>query len=100
VAEDDDSETYGRGFKELHPFVSYYPYNKAEPVAAYLVPKGLPNGTRIVVDDLIENIPGLMWNQGGGDKASNIPGYVENNRVVLEVEKGQSGACGGLTSKF
>ena len=27
------------------------------------------------------------WNQGGGWKAGNIPGYIENNKVVLELDK-------------
>ena len=75
------------GFEELHPFVSYYPYHKPMPLAAYLVPKGLPNGTCIVVDDPIENILGTTWNQGGGWKPDNVPGYVENNRIVLELDK-------------
>lgn len=75
------------GVQELHPFFSYYPYHRREPVAAYMVPKGLPNGTRVLVDDPIENIIGTTWNQGGGWKPDNVPGYVENNKVVLEPSK-------------
>ncbi|MFM6991417.1 MAG: hypothetical protein ACKOWD_08995 [Rhodoferax sp.] len=75
------------GFEELHPFVSYYPYHKPVPLAAYLVPKGLPNGTCVIVDDPIENILGTTWNQGGGWKPDNVPGYVENNKIVLELDK-------------
>lgn len=86
-SEDDDAEFYGKGFREIFPFISYYPYHERVPVGAYLVPKGLPDGTRIVVDDPIENIAGRIWNQGGGNKASNIPGRIEKNRVVLEIDK-------------
>jgi len=75
------------GVKELYPYFSYYPYHRREPVAAYLVPKGLPNGTRVVVDDPIENVLGTSWNQGGGWKPDNVPGYIENNKVVLELDK-------------
>ena len=71
----------------MYPFISYYPFHKSEPIGAYLVPKGLKNGTHIFIDDPIENILGERWNQGGGGKASNIPGYIENNLVVLEVDK-------------
>ena len=39
------------------------------------------------IDDQIENIIGTTWNQGGGWKAGNIPGYIENNMVVLELDK-------------
>ena len=84
---EDDEDSRTDGFKEVHPFVSYYPYHKPEPVAAYLVPKGLKNGTRVSVDDPIENIIGTTWNLGGGWKAGNIPGYIENNKVVLELDK-------------
>lgn len=82
-----DDEPRTDGVKELYPYISYYPYHRSEPVAAYLVPKGLPNGTRVVVDDPIENILGTTWNQGGGWKPDNVPGYIENNRVVLELDK-------------
>ena len=75
------------GIKELHSFVSYYPYHKPEPVAAYLVPKGLTNGTRVTVDDPIENVIGTTWSQGGGWKAQNIPAFIENNKVILELDK-------------
>jgi len=75
------------GVKELYPFFSYYPYHRSEPVAAYLVPKGLPNGTRVVVNDPIENVLGMSWNQGGGFKHDNVPGFIDNNKVVLELDK-------------
>ena len=40
-----------------------------------------------LVDDPIENVIGTTWNQGGGWKSGNIPGYIENNKVVLELDK-------------
>jgi len=86
-SEEDETESKGHGFKELHPFVSYYPFHKPVPVAAYLVPKGLQNGTRVLVTEPIENILGTTWNQGGGWKAEAVPGYVENNKIILELDK-------------
>jgi len=83
----DDERSRNDGFTEVHPFVSYYPYHKPVPVAAYLIPKDLPNRTRVVVDDPIENVIGTTWNQGGGWKAEDIPGYIENKKVVLELDK-------------
>jgi hypothetical protein len=83
----DDKDSSTEGFKEVHPFVSYYPYHKPEPVAAYLIPKGLKNGTPVSVSDPIENVLGTTWNQGGGWKPDNVPGYIENNKVVLELGK-------------
>jgi hypothetical protein len=83
----DDNESTSRGIKELHPFVSYNPYQKEEPVAAYLVPKGLSNGTRVVVVDPIEIFLKTTWNQGGGWRAKDVPGYIENNKVIVEFDK-------------
>ena len=81
------STSYGRGFEELHAFVSYFPYDTSKPVAAYLVPKGLPNGTPVTVLRPIENILGISWNQGSGWKATGIPAYIENNRIVIDISK-------------
>jgi len=84
---DDDKESTSRGIKELHPFVSYYPYQREEPIAAYLVPKGLSNGTRVVVVDPIEIFLKTTWNQGGGWRARDVPGHIENNKVIVEFDK-------------
>ncbi len=84
---EDFSDSYGRGFEELHAFTSYFPYDTSDPVAAYLVPKGLPNGTPVTVLHPIENLLGVSWNQGGGSKATNVPAHIENNHVVLELAK-------------
>lgn len=71
-------------FLEVIPFTNYYPYHQQSPVAAYLVPKGLEGRTQVCVEDPIEDIVGWRWNQGDVQRAMNVPGYVENNRVVLE----------------
>lgn len=71
-------------FEEVIPFTRYYPYHQKSPIAAYLIPKGLKGRTPVVVPDPIEDIVGWRWNQGDTHRASNVPGYVEFNRVVLE----------------
>jgi hypothetical protein len=42
----------------------YNPYRSPLPFAAYLIPPGLPPGTRVYLSDLIEDITGKSWNQG------------------------------------
>ena len=42
----------------------YYPYNFRSPFAAYLIPKDLKIGERVFIKDLIQDYPGLAWNQG------------------------------------
>lgn len=83
-----DEDAIGKGFTQLHPFTHYNPYQRDEPVAAYLIPKGLANGTSVVVADPIEIILTTMWNQGGGwGKAKDVPGHIEDNKVILEIDK-------------
>lgn len=71
-------------FEEVIPFTRYYPYHQQSPIAAYLIPKGLKGRTPVIVADPIEDIVGWRWNQGDSQRATNVPGYVEFNRVVLE----------------
>ena len=84
----DDSEGLSArpssSFEELVPFTRYYPYHQKSPIAAYLIPKGLKGRTPVIVPDPIEDIVGWRWNQGDTHRATNVPGYVEFNRVVLE----------------
>ena len=46
------------------PFSFYYPYNFASPFAAYLIPKDIKVGERVLLLDLIEDYVGSIWNQG------------------------------------
>jgi hypothetical protein len=46
------------------PFTDYYPYFFNYPFAAYLLPRDLYPGTRVWLDDLIEEIVAVWGNQG------------------------------------
>lgn len=46
------------------PMFWYYPYAFEEPVAAYLLPADLKPGQAVVLEDLIEDLQGVAWNQG------------------------------------
>lgn len=69
---------------EVVPFTGYYPYYQPSPIAAYLVPKDLPDGASLLIEDPIEDIVGATWNQGGAYRDSEIPGWLEGRRVVLD----------------
>jgi hypothetical protein len=49
----------------------------------------LKGRTPVIVLDPIEDIVGWRWNQGDSQRATNVPGYVESNRVVLEPRAGE-----------
>lgn len=42
----------------------YYPYHFVSPFAAYLVPNDIEVGENVILDDLIEDFIGTVWNQG------------------------------------
>ena len=52
------------GFETVIPFTFYYPYAFPSPFAAYLIPKDLKVGERVLLLDLIEDYVGSTWNQG------------------------------------
>jgi hypothetical protein len=68
---------------EVIPFTSYYPYYDASPIAAYLIPQDLADGSSVLIEDPIEDVVGSTWNQGDAYRAGSIPGKLEGRRVVL-----------------
>ncbi len=68
---------------EVVPFTSYYPYYDASPIAAYLIPKNLADGSSLLIEEPIEDVVGSTWNQGDAYRAGSIPGKLEGRRVVL-----------------
>jgi hypothetical protein len=73
-----------QSFLEIHPFESYYPNYQASPIAAYLIPRHLEEGSEVIVEDPIEDIVGSQWNQGDSNRAENVKGRVLNKKIVLD----------------
>ncbi|WP_407276347.1 hypothetical protein [Halothiobacillus sp. DCM-1] len=64
-------------------FEWYYPHFQSIPVAAYLIPRDVADGTEVTVVDPIEDIKSGSWNQGDVFRAKNVPGRIEQGKVVL-----------------
>jgi hypothetical protein len=77
----------GEKLRTVIPFTPYYPHYQSVPVAAYLIPRDVPEGTEVIVADPIEDIVGSAWNQGDTIKAKNVPGYITGKKVVLKPEE-------------
>ena len=76
---------FGKGpMKEVIPFTYYYPDYQCVPVAAYLIPLDLPNGSEVLVEDPIEDLIGRTWNQGDVWRAENIKGFVRDRVVQID----------------
>ena len=76
------SNTDENAWVEVIPSTHHYRHYQNLPVAAYLLPKDLPEGTLLIVSDPIEDIRGNSWG-----RATDVPGYIKDGRVVLEPEK-------------
>lgn len=72
-----------RKWIEVIPFHSYYQYYQSNPIAAYLIPRGMQDGTLVLVEDPIEDIVGWRWNQGNSHRAMNLTGNVYDRKIVL-----------------
>ncbi len=70
--------------KEIIPFTYYYPNYQALPIAAYLIPPTIKNGTRVVIEDPIEDIIGSSWNQGDIERAYEVMGWIKNRKIVID----------------
>jgi hypothetical protein len=51
-------------WKQIIPFTRYYPHKWDCPYAAYLVPKDIRIGDQVFIEDLIQDLVGMTWNQG------------------------------------
>lgn len=52
------------GYEMVVDFTWYYPHNFESPFAAYLIPKDIMVGEKVFIEDLIEDLVGMCWNQG------------------------------------
>ena len=73
----------GPNWKEVIPWTNFYTHYQQVPVAAYLIPKELPNNCEVLVPDPIEDYVGASWNQGDAYRATNVIGTVINRKIVL-----------------
>ena len=73
----------GSDWKEVVPWTNFYMHYQEIPVAAYLIPKELPNNCEVLVPDPIEDYVGASWNQGEAYRATNVIGTIVNKKVVL-----------------
>jgi hypothetical protein len=52
------------GYEMVIDFTWYYPHKFESPFAAYLIPKDIMIGEKVFIEDLIEDLVGMCWNQG------------------------------------
>jgi hypothetical protein len=79
MSSNDNSEEW----QEVIPWTKYYGHYQELPLAAYLIPRDLPNNTEVLIPDPIEDHIGATWNQGNTYRASNVKAIVVNKKVVI-----------------
>ncbi len=78
-----ESQQADARLKEVIPFTGYYPYFQETPIAAYLIPKDLRDGSRVIVADPIEDLVGGRW-QDSAFRARDVAGCIVDRRVVID----------------
>ena len=73
----------GPDWHEVIPWTNFYTHYQQVPIAAYLIPKDLPNNSEVLIPDPIEDYIGASWNQGDAYRATNMTGTIINKKVVL-----------------
>lgn len=80
----------GDVLRKVIDWSNYYPYNFASPYAAYLVPSDLPANTRVLLEDVIEDLVGLAWNQGDTFRVDSSPALWTGDDIVIEYDAGRN----------
>jgi len=64
----------------------HYLYKFNNPFAAYLVPKDLPSGTRVMLEDLIEDLVGATWTQGDVYRLHSCQAIWDGKDIVIDYQ--------------
>ncbi|MFN4360918.1 MAG: hypothetical protein ACK4F4_09380 [Hylemonella sp.] len=54
------------------------------PLAAYLIPEGLPAGSRVFIEDLIQDVPVEFWNQGDANRLLSSSGTWNGEDIEID----------------
>ena len=74
-------------FEKVIDWSYYYPYSFESPYAAYLLPPDLKINERVFLEDLIEDVVGLVWNQGDKYRLSSVEAIWNGNDFELDYQK-------------
>ena len=71
-------------FETIIDWTLYYPYNFESPFAAYLIPPDLEKGESVLVEDLIEDIVGSVWNQGDAYRLESCEAIWNGEDLIIQ----------------
>jgi hypothetical protein len=69
--------------KEIIPTTGYYPNYQQLPIAAYLIPPNLPDGSEVIIEDPIEDLAGRARNRDEA-RFDPIKGHVKDRKVQID----------------
>ena len=80
------------GYEVVIDWTHFYPHPWPNPYAAYLVPPDIEEGEWVVLDDLIEDLVGSVWNQGCVFRLESCRAQWINGDFVLDYDP-ESSTC-------
>lgn len=79
-------------FKPVTDFIKYYPHDRVNPYAAYLIPPDLQPGDEVYLEDLIEDIRSVCWNQGDSIRLQSCRAIWDGKDFILNEADKQTAA--------
>lgn len=74
-------------FEKVIDWSYYYPHSFESPYAAYLLPPDLKINERVFLEDLIEDVVGLVWNQGDTFRLPSVEAVWNGKDFELDYQK-------------
>ena len=74
-------------WEQVVDWTFYYPVKFESPFAAYLVPADLKVGERVFIEDLIEDLVGMVWNQGNAYRLESSEAIWTGNDFEIQYER-------------
>lgn len=77
---------FGPAWKQVIGWTRFYPNYFPSPYAAYLIPKDIKVGERVIVEDLIEDYVGMSWNQGDNFRLASCEAIWDGTNLVIQYD--------------
>jgi hypothetical protein len=80
------NNNFGPKWEQVIGWTEFYPNKFPNPYAAYLIPKDIKIGERVIVADLIEDYVGMTWNQGDNFRLTSCEAVWDGSNLVIQYD--------------
>ena len=77
---------FGSKWEQVIGWTEFYPNKFPNPYAAYLIPKDIKIGERVIVTDLIEDYVGMTWSQGDNFRLTSCEAVWDGTNLIIQYD--------------